>query len=276
MGRPHPAPSPHSQPADARSCFARFECRAGIEPLLERGSHGATTDLVIAPIARHRRNIKQRFAAAGQPRSSIALHDPVTVGEQLVDASDITRPARLDRIDRLGLLETCLEDVPPPLERLIATPPSATPADVETVWRTTTAMTNYHPARIDAFCEWFDGRSSPAAADARDLLAGGLAVEQRLAAATDHLTSDAALLRLACRRLRAGGADIWRAAVGSVDRVWVCGLSGLPAPLADLLGAVLRATAVSVTVVLRPVAAAELGERLAALVGVPEPGREAV
>lgn len=250
-----------------------------IETLLTHGGHAVRpTDLVIIPGAHHRRTVRQCFAQTDTADDTVVLMAPGTISDELQAAAEDTRTPRLDRADRLGLLERVLEAD----ERLcarLALPLGVTPtADTEAVERARAAVdavTGYHPERIGALRAWCERRADAAAEDGRDLIDAIVALERELRQHTTHVISAEMHLRRAVQGLHRQH-RLLRDARPSVERLWLCGLTAPSASLCDLLGVVATATDVQVHVGVRPVSGDIVRSRIETVCETPDPGAEVV
>jgi len=249
-----------------------------LTPLLNRGAHAQTpTELVMMPLDLHQRVFKQRLIRADTPRDAHRLTEPVDVAGQILASSGASQPSIVDRIDRIPLFEELLEAEPAmanAFERVLGTPAAESVTSVEQARTEIESVTGYHPARVGALREWCASRATLAARDGRDVLEATLMIEERLRKRTGKATSTGAVVRRAVRVLNSGDEARWETVYPSVERVWVCGLSTIPASLVDLLTSILTTTDVEVHLVTRPVSGPVLAERLWDGVAVSNPGRE--
>jgi len=80
------------------------------ETLLERVRHSTNrTELVLAPVELHRRNIQRRLREAQLPKDRLHFADPPEVGRKLLPDGQQSRDA-IDRIDRLSMIKSLLEE----------------------------------------------------------------------------------------------------------------------------------------------------------------------
>jgi ATP-dependent helicase/nuclease subunit B len=263
---------------DGDALVSRIEFHENLTPLLEQGAHVvAPTDLVLAPVDLHRRTIKHRLADADRLRDSLRLCGPADVATALLDGPAGDPPGTVDRIDRIPLLETLLQEHTEIADRfrvVFGVPPADSVKAVEQARREIETVTGYHPHRLDAIRTWCRQNEQPAAADAGDVLEATVAIERRLRRRTDRLTSKEALVRQASRDLSRRGAELWYQRFATIKRVWLCGLSTISATRADLLTSLLTTTDVDVHVTSRHASGAILRERLPGLLGIDEPGAE--
>ncbi len=249
-----------------------------LTPLVSYGDHSPfPTELVLAPVALHRRTIKRRLAAADTPRDTLSLVSPDAVAAQVVETATQTPPGLVDRVDRIALLEMLLRETPEATDRLqmvLGPHPAESVKLVDQARNELETITGYHPDRLTALREYCNGRDRPAATDMQDFVAGTVAIERALRVRTDRVTSTGALLRWACRRLVSQDGEPWDAEYASIERVWVCGISTLSASLVDFLVSLLVTTDVEVHLFLRRASAPVVQERLLDLFAIETPGLE--
>lgn len=245
-----------------------------LDDLLESATHVQhATDLVITPVDLHRRHLKGRLAAAGQPLDAFDFVGGGDVATCLLDQAG-RRTRSLDRVDRLDALRDILADPDGPrkhFEDLFGGEPTAQVKDVEQIRSELEAITNYHPTRVRAYRELADTLAAPVAADACDALDGAHAVEVALRNGGVSIPTTTELLRRATRRLVRDGADFWEAGYPHVERVVLAGLSNVSAPLVDLLTAIAQATDVQAAIYLRQATGPDYRDRLPQTL-VPDPG----
>lgn len=249
-----------------------------LAPLLEVGEHTPTsTNLVIAPVALHRRAIKQRFVSAERPRDSLALVRPETVAYDLLGSTNESPPEIVDRVDRLDLLTTVLETRPilaRRYQRVLGCRPAASVRDVEHARTVIETTTGYHPERIRSIRNHCRRTGEPASTDLREFLEATVETEATLRRLADGVTSTGAVLRSACRELSENETAAWETTYPTIERVWLCGLSTVSASLMDLLVAIHRTTDVEITLLLRRASASILRRRLSDILAVETPGTE--
>ncbi|PGF17202.1 hypothetical protein CP556_14535 [Natrinema sp. CBA1119] len=250
-----------------------------VEPLLNRaGQTQSATDLVIAPVELHRRNLKRRLTNAGLPLDAFRFTEPGHVAS-LVLAKKGRATGSLDRVDRLALLGEILTEETEVTDRfrmILGGKPGQNGKAVEQVRTELEAMTNYHPARVDGFRRVAESVPAPIDADACDVLTGTIAVERELGRRTSKATSERAVVRRATRALAGADGSAWAEAFPTVERVVVVGLSTVPAPLVDLVAAIAATCDVEVRWMLRRGTGPFLKTRLTELLAVPTPGRVVV
>jgi len=221
-----------------------------LDTLLGRGGHARRpTDLVLAPVAIHRRTLKHRFVCANEPRDTLRLTGPVDVAFELVTATNDSDPEILDRVDRIPLLEQLLQENPDarnPFRQVLGKAPATAVNEVEQARTRIETVTGYHPRRVSAIREWGDPRQSTEAADIADQLEGTLAIEEHLREETEHATSKESLVRRATRNLVESDGRAWRERYPSIERLWLCGLSTLSVTMTDFIAAILATTDVEV------------------------------
>lgn len=249
-----------------------------LAPLLDRGAHAESpTELVLMPLDLHRRVFKQRLSSAEMPRDAHRLTEPVDVAGRVLEPTGDSQPSIVDRIDRIPLLEELLRTetaAADAFERVLGTPAAESVKSVEQARTEIESVTGYHPTRVGALRKWCASRATPPARDGRDLLEATLTIEERLRERTGKATSTGAVVRRAARVLSSGDVARWESVYPSVERVWVCGLSTIPASLVDLVASILATTNVEAHLVTRPVSGPVLAERLWDGVAVADPGQE--
>ena len=214
--------------------------------------------LAVTPVQLHRRNVKRRLREAAHPRSEFAFARLVDVARDLAGAARTVTDAEpttetLDRIDRLALTRRVLRDEAFPAEtlaRVVGAPAADQAERVERARTSLGTVTGFHPDRLDALRAVADETEGAAAADARDLLEGLVALQVALEGRTDVAVSDTGLLRVATRHL-AATPEVWERAYPDIETLSVAGVSMLTATLEDLLRTVGERTAVDVSLYLR-------------------------
>jgi hypothetical protein len=239
--------------------------------LLERPDHSTQqTELVLAPVELHRRNIQRRLRESQTPKTSFQFSDPTTVGKQLLDVAGLPTTT-VDRIDRLSMIRSILSDE----DVSIASPvvPSE-PQSVEQIRTEIEAVTGFHPERLNIVQDVVGGLQAPINADGAELLDAAVSIEQALRQLTSTSTSvsDVAFVRRAARELLATDGAIWEDAFPDVERVSLVGVSSVPAAYIDLLHAVLASVAVPVHVHFRRGTGSYLTQRASELFDVASPG----
>ena len=236
------------------------------------------TELVIAPVELHRRNLKLRLTDAGRPLDAFEFTGPARVASQLLETAGRSANS-LDRVDRLALLGDILasdHEVRDRFRMVLGGDPAANAKAVEQARTELETTTNYHPERIDAFRRTVETVRSPVDDDADDILAGTLAVERALRRRTSTMTSDGAVVRRATRLLTATDSTAWSDAFPDVQRVAVVGLSDIPAPLVDLVNAIIATCDVEGHWFLRHRTGSVLKPRLAELLSISDLGQVVV
>ena len=173
--------------------------------LLERAGRSSTpTDLVLAPVQLHRRNLQRRLRESRLPKDAFEFPDSADVSCRVLRAAGESTDA-LDRIDRLSLLRSILPDdasesSPSDCPRI----PTVTtePKTVEQLRSEMEFVTNYHPERMDALRATTDGLSAPIDADSAALLDLAVGVERALRHVTRLRTRSRVMTdgRLRCER----------------------------------------------------------------------------
>ncbi|MFW5900149.1 MAG: hypothetical protein ACOCTH_00015 [Halodesulfurarchaeum sp.] len=228
------------------------------------------TELLIAPVELHRRNIQRRFREAHRPKDGVQIVDHTTIAERLLES--VNRPTtQFDRIDRLSMIETLLAD-----DDVAITSPAvpADPPTIEGLRAEIERLTNFHHERVATLRAAATDLASPIDADAVEKLSAATTVEAALRQRTSTAVSEIELLRRATRLLWADDGHVWADAFPTVREISLVGLSNVSAMLIDLVHAILSVVPVSVSVHMhfRPATGAYLGRRLAPLLDVDEPG----
>ncbi|WP_241686082.1 hypothetical protein [Halorubrum amylolyticum] len=245
--------------------------------LLDRAERAASaSELVLAPVQLHHRNLQRRLREAARPQGAFEFTDPESVGRTVVAAADGSTAA-LDRVDRLSLLRSLARDgadLPAALRSLLVGGGDAGARRAERVRSEIESLTNHHPVRVEALRDAATGLDAPIDGDAARLVDGALRAEAALRDRGRAAVSTTALLRRATRRIDRSGGDAWDAAFPEAERVSIVGVGALSAPYVDLVSALLASTAVAVEIHFRPGTGAFLDARLPELLSVPDPGRE--
>ncbi len=239
------------------------------EALLERVDQSPQlTELVLAPVELHRRNIQRRLREAQNSKEGVQFSDPSTVGEQLLNTANRTT-ATIDRIDRLSMIRYSLSSN----ELSVSSPvvPSE-PQSIEQVRTEIENVTGFHPGRLEAYRGAADGLTVPIDADATELLNTAIDVERALRQRTDKSVSDVELVRRATRKILATDGEIWQNAFPEVECVSLVGVSSFPAAHIDFLHAILDSTSVSIHIHCRRGTGSYLSQRVPKLLDVAEPG----
>jgi hypothetical protein len=241
--------------------------------LLERARRQSRpTELLVAPVELHRRNVQRRLREARLPNDTFTFDDPGGVSRRLLTAADRSTET-IDRVDRLALVRSLLSGSPAAL----SLPPGVVardPQSIEQIRTEVEAITNFHPERVDAWRRTASGLYDPIDIECDELLRTALDVEQALRDRTETATSEAALVRRATRSLLASDGDDWRAAYPEIERVSLLGLSSLSATDADVVAALLATTSVDVDIHCRRGTGDSLAHGLVGLLDVDDPGTE--
>jgi len=251
----------------------------GVESFLGWAEHASTvSNVVIAPVELHRRNLKLRLTKANLPLDAFAFTDPSAVASHVLEAAGKPTKA-LDRVDRLALLGDILGGENEPTERfrlVLGGEPAQSGNAIEQARRELEVTTNYHPDRVRAFRQVVESAPSPIDVDVDDLLDGTLAVERALRRRSKKAPSDGELVRRATRTITDTGGTAWNDAYLSVERIALVGLSTVPATLVDLLTAVTSQCDVEAHLILRRGTGLFLEQRLADVWAVQNPGQVVV
>jgi hypothetical protein len=239
------------------------------DALLERADGSSqSTELILAPVELHRRNIQRRLRESGTPKDGLEFADPAAVAERVLDTAGLPT-ATIDRIDRLSMIRSVLSAD----EVSITTP--AVPSDSQTVEQIRTEVENvtgFHPERIEALQTVADGLKTPIDADSAEILNAATSVQRALRTRTSEAVSDVELIRRSTREIRGTEGAIWEAAFPEVECVSLVGVSSISAGQIDLLHAVLDAVSVRVHVHLRRGTGSYLSGRVPQLFDVADPG----
>jgi ATP-dependent helicase/nuclease subunit B len=232
--------------------------------LLDRARHSPQpTEIILAPVELHQRNIQRRLREDSLPKESLTFEDAISVSRTLLGECDVSARA-IDRIDRLGLVkQLCNEsvadfptiDLPPSIQ-------SQEPQHIEQVRTEVETLSNFHPERISAWEKTADDLPTPIDADTVELLEVALSVEEELRMQTDKAISDGELIRRAIRQLTATSGEVWTTVFSDIDRLSIVGLSSISAPYADLINAVAMTTPVDIHIHFRPATGDYLTDRV--------------
>jgi ATP-dependent helicase/nuclease subunit B len=242
--------------------------------LLDRACHATEpTELLVAPVDLHQRNINRRLREADLPKEAFEVTDAASVSRRLLDECAVSTRV-LDHIDRLGLVEQLVDEsaVDSPSIDIPAGVQSSDPEYIEQVRTDVEMVSNYHPERLTAWRETADSLQTPIDADTRELLEVALDVEAELRTQTDKAVSDIELIRRATRQLAATSGDVWTAACSHIDRLSIVGLSSISAPYADLVNVVAMTTSVDIHIHCRPATSEYLTARVPPLFDIDSPG----
>ncbi len=250
-----------------------------VEPLLSWADHANhVSNVVVAPVELHRRNLKLRLTDANLPLDAFAFTGPAAVASHVLETAG--KPSKaLDRVDRLTLLGDILNGENEATERfrlVFGGEPAQSGNAIEQARRELEVTTNYHPDRVSAFRQVVESAPSPIDVDAGDLLDGTLAVERALRRRSEKSPSDGALIRRATRAVISTDGSAWDEAYPSVERIALVGLSTVPATLVDLIAAITSRCDVEAYLFLRRGTGPFLDHRLPGVWSVPNPGRVVV
>jgi len=233
------------------------------------------TELVVAPVELHRRNVQHRLRERNASKGAFAFDDPEGMSRAILKAADEPSKA-IDRIDRLALVRSIMPDLIEQETDSFSLPPGVTSHDshhVEQIRTEVEAVTNFHPSRIEVWRCAADNLYAPIDAESEEILDLALAVERGLHNQTGKATSETDLVRRATRTIVASNGSAWTEAYPEIVRVTLLGLNSLSAPHADLLHALLAATSIDVHVHFREGTGAYLESRVPALLDVEGPGQ---
>ena len=235
-----------------------------------------STELVASPVELHQRNVQRRLREANLPKDAFSFVDPVGISKQVLESAG--RPtATIDRIDRLSLVRSMLEDPPSRTSSELPLPPgmsSRDPQQVEQIRTEVETVTNFHPERIAAWRGTADDLCDPIDAESSELLNAALFVERGLRNRTTKAISETELVRRATRVIVATDGAGWTEVYPHIERFTLLGLSSLSAPHTDLVHAVLSTTPVEVHIHFRSETGAYLKRRFDNLLTRSRPGTE--
>lgn len=245
------------------------------ESLLERADQAIqASELVLAPVELHRRNIQRRLREARTPKDNFEFADPGEVGVRLLREDGISTNA-IDRIDRLSLIRSVLSNDETVTSKGTAPSKAAIsvePKDVEQVRTEVENVTGFHPERIDAFRDASEELVAPIDADTTEILDTAVGVERVLRQLTSKAVSDVELIRRATRQLMDTEGAIWKTVFPNIERISLVGVSSVPAAHIDFLHAVLETTSVRVHIHFRRGTGEYLVGRIPGLLDINEPG----
>ena len=233
-------------------------------------------ELVVSPVELHQRNVQRRLREENLPKDAFSFEDPVQLSTRILESSELPT-ATIDRIDRLTLLRSILEDSMSQESSEIPFPPRFTsrePQQIEQIRTEIETVTNFHPERVAA---WQDAASelySPIDATATELLDTALGVERGLRERTSKVISETELVRRATRVLMATDGSVWESAYPHIERLTLLGLSSLSAPHTDFVHGILATTTVEVHIHFRSESGVYLENRARDLLAVTSPGTE--
>jgi ATP-dependent helicase/nuclease subunit B len=245
--------------------------------ILERAREKSNpTEMVVAPVELHRRNLQRRFREADSPKDAFEFEDFVGLSQTVVGNREFSTES-IDRIDRLAAVRDILDDSAESAESPGSLPPAARkqdPQHVEQIRADVESVTNFSPERIAAWRETTAGLNEPIDVETEELLDTAVEIERRLRSNTSKSVSEMELVRRATRFLIWSGGHVWTDPYPDVNRVTVVGLSSISAPQADFIHALLRSTSLDVHVHLRERTGEYLRRRIPSLLEVENPGRE--
>jgi ATP-dependent helicase/nuclease subunit B len=256
----------------------QLECHVGDEGLVFERAHRSprATELVASPVELHQRNVQRRLREANLPKDAFSFIDPVGISKQVLESAG--RPtATIDRIDRLSLVRSMLEDPPSRTSSELPLPPgisSRDPQRIEQIRTQVETVTNFHPERITAWRDTADDLYDPIDAESSELLNAALFVERGLRSQTTKAISETELVRRATRVIVATDGEGWTEAYPDIGRLTLLGLSSLSAPHTDLVHAILSTTPVEVHIHFRSETGAYLKRRFDDLLTRSRPGTE--
>ena len=238
------------------------------DALLKRAARTTRTELVLAPVELHRRNIQRRLREAQLPKDGIQCTDPTAVANQLL-AVDTHPPTTLDRIDRLSMIRSIRSDD----EVSITSPAVPTePRTLEQIRTVIENVTGFHPERLDVLRTVGDGLTPPLDADTADLVEAATTTERLLRQRTAKTVSGVQSVRRATRRILETDGDVWKQAYPDIDRVSLVGTSSVAISHIDLLHAVLASVSIPVHIHLRAGTGTYLSHRVSQLFDIANPG----
>lgn len=233
-------------------------------------------ELVVSPVELHQRNVQRRLREQNLPKDAFSFEDPVQLSTRILESSE--RPTTtIDRIDRLTLLRSILEDSTSKESSEVSFPPRFTsrqPQQIEQIRTEVETVTNFHPERVAAWQDTASELYSPIDATATELLDTALGVEQGLRERTSKVISETELVRRATRALMATDGSVWESAYPHIERLTLLGLSSLSAPHTDFVHGIVTTTTVEVHIHFRSESGVYLENRARDLLAVTSPGTE--
>jgi len=232
------------------------------------------TEIILAPVELHRRNIQRRLREAELPRERFRFIDAVDMSEDLLDTRGISTKS-IDRIDRLSLIRRLLDESMSSLT--VSLPVGISTRDsqhIEQIRAEVETITNYHPERLTAWSATVEELSEPIDADTEELLELALDIERGLRAQTGKVVTDGDCIRSATWELSRTDGEVWLETYSDIERVSLFGLSTISATYADFLNAVASTTSTEVHIHFREATGPYLKDRLPALFDISEPGTE--
>ncbi len=239
------------------------------ESLLKRADHSShQTELILAPVKLHRRNIQRRLRESQTSKDGLQFAAPTKVGQRILDTAEFSTVA-IDRIDRLSMIRSIISG-----DEVSITAPAvpSNPQTVEQIRTEIESVTGFHPERVKILQEVPNGLTAPIDADAAEILNAAIGVEQALRQRTSKSVSDVEFVRRATRQIIATDGEVWEKAFPEVDRVSLVGVSSISASHLDLLHAVLKTVPVAVQIHFRRGTGLFLSQRIPQLFDIDKPG----
>ncbi|MFC7074711.1 hypothetical protein ACFQJ7_08410 [Halovenus rubra] len=237
------------------------------ESLLSRATH-SSTEVVLAPVELHRRNVQRRLRERRLPTDRFDIAAVTDFSERLLQESGY-KTATIDRIDRLTILRSLLVDGK---HRITGPAVPADPQEGEQIRAEVENVTAFHPSRHEQLRTVADGLAAPIDADGTELVDAAVDIERCLRDRTDDAVSEVQNVRRATRTLIETEGGLWTTAYPDVERLSLVGVSSIPAAYVDLLHALLETTAVSITVYFRRGTGPYLAECFPKLLDISGPG----
>jgi ATP-dependent helicase/nuclease subunit B len=233
------------------------------------------TEIVIAPVELHQRNIERRLREANKPKGSFLFDDAVGVSRSILSASGEPTVA-IDRIDRLALVQGLLDDSisSSPTVSIPVGISSRDPQHIEQIRTEVETITNFHPDRISAWEKTAAGLYDPIDEDTEEVLDTALDVERGLRTQTEKAISETELIRRASREITTTDGATWRSRFPHIERLSLVGLSSISAVHADFIHALVTMTSLDVHVHFREATGDYLKGRFPSLLGISKPGVE--
>jgi ATP-dependent helicase/nuclease subunit B len=240
------------------------------EQLIDRTQRKSSqTELVLAPVELHRRNIQRRLRESQTPKDGLQFADPTAVAKELLAVESNLSPT-LDRIDRLSMIRSIRSD-----DEVSITSPAvpSDPQGIEQIRSEIENVTGFHPKRLSILETVGDGLTPPLDADTAELVEAATTIERTLRQRTTKAVSDVESIRVATRRILETNGEIWKQAYPEVDRVSLVGISSVLISYIDLLHAVLATVSVPVHIHFRVGTGTYLSHRVSKLFDIAEPGK---
>ncbi|MBO4249011.1 hypothetical protein IL252_14420 (plasmid) [Halomicrobium sp. IBSBa] len=242
------------------------------QSLLERPQRARDPlDIVMTPEQLHQRNCKRALAQRSRPRSSVLFRTPIDVASRVLSTHEGRAVETLDRLDRLRLFRTLLDEPPAGVEALTTVYGTALTEHAESIEVAREELQLLTGGRADRAAALDDVRSSlsaAASADTRALRTGVGALVDALDERVAAYPASGAVFRACASAIEATDGAVWSATFPTIERIDLAGVSTLGAPVRDFLTAVEAATDVDVHYYLRAGTGPRIARRLATRSGI--------